>query len=589
MDGSEVWSASIVGSIAASPLYGARHDVVVGAFDGYLRAYDQEHGALRWSFGARDHIYASPAELSDGTLVQPAADGTVYALDPETGAQLWAFDAREPIRSSPAVDAEDNIYFGSGEGRLFVLAPDGTLRWAIELIDDDRNDLNSSPALGADAVYLAGEDGTVFSVPYDYCLTAQDDPRCLLGPDEDLAADGVLLLYTTSFGDPIDQPPAAIDPNQPLAFTLFVREGGDTRLALIDSDSLSVTVTPDVELEIQVSGDRKFLTVAPTTAFVGDGDGQVTLQVEGDYLEDFDRVGLQFQGGSKAGSFSTTFPFALAAPGPAALPLPVPTAPGDPAGVWELYRLAAPLPTILPSYNQIGFDSLHYLIGVVEPGVAWVVGGMRVEGADQTVVDPATGVAFPMEMRYADGTLTLTNDAGFALEVMAFALELDRFRIAARLDATGSAPDAARVVVSAVCADIPMYGAFVRELGFCNPQTDVLNVFGGALLRAHGDGSAEPPTGLGAVAFDLTDGVVTATLAGSALRADEHVLAVLLIDAATGQPVRRDYAGSTYVGVDGEGRVTEVAIALGDAPPSSLRAYLMVDTYPAATASLSVE
>ena len=49
-----------------------------------------------------------------------------------------------------------------------------------------------------------------------------------------------------------------------------------------------------------------------------------------------------------------------------ALPLPVPAAPGDPAGVWELSRLAAPLPTILPSYNQIGFDSLHYLVGLVE-------------------------------------------------------------------------------------------------------------------------------------------------------------------------------------------------------------------------------
>ncbi len=589
MDGKEAWSASIIGTIAASPLFTTSGKIIVGGFDGYVRSYDQEFGILEWSFGARDHIYASPAEMADGTIIQPAADGTVYALDPETGTELWAFDAREPIRSSPAIDGDGNIYFGSGEGRLFVLGADGTLRWAIQLIDEDRNDLNSSPALGSDAIYLAGENGTVFSIPYDYCLTATEDPRCLLGPDEDLPDDGALLLYTTPFGSPVDQPPAEIDANQPLAFSLFVRQGGDTELALIDSDSLVVSATPAADLELQVSGDRKFVTVTPSVAFTGDESGDLELHIEGDYLEEFDRTGLQFQGGQVAGSFSKTFSFHVSAPGPATLPLPVPSQPGDPAGVWELRRLAAPLPTILPSYNQIGFDSLHYLVGVVEPGLVWVIGGMPVEGTDQVVVDPATGVEFPMEMRYADGLLTLDNDAGFALEVMAFALELDRFRIAARLDDTGDAPDAARVVVGAVCADIPMYGGFVRELGFCNPQTDVLNVFGGALLRPHGSGSATAPTGLGTVAFERTDSVVTATLTGSELRADQHVLAVLLVDAATGQPVRRDYSGSTHVVTDDQGRVTSVTITTGADAPASLRVHLMVDTYPAATATLPVD
>ena len=71
--------------MAASPLLtntSARGAVVVGGFDGYLRAFAQDSGKLLWKFGMRDHIYASPAQLSDGTLIQPSTDGTLYAIEP---------------------------------------------------------------------------------------------------------------------------------------------------------------------------------------------------------------------------------------------------------------------------------------------------------------------------------------------------------------------------------------------------------------------------------------------------------------------------------------------------------------------------
>jgi hypothetical protein len=66
----------------------------------------------------------------------------------------------------------------------------------------------------------------------------------------------------------------------------------------------------------------------------------------------------------------------------ATFPIAVPSAPGNPAGVWEMYRLAAPHPTILPSYDQIGFDSLHFLIGIVS----------AITGADTAVINPPRGV-----------------------------------------------------------------------------------------------------------------------------------------------------------------------------------------------------
>ena len=583
-DGKERWSQTISGTVAASPLLTGDGTIVLGGFDGYVRAFDTEVGIEQWSFGTRDHIYASPALLGDDTIIQPSADGTVYALDAKSGQLRWAFDTREPIRSSPAIDGNGVIYFGSGEGRLFAVNPDGTLRWSMQLIDGDRNDLNSSPALGGDAIYIAGEDGVVHSVPYDYCLDAgSSDPRCHVG-GEDLPDSGALILYTTTFGSPLLEPPAAIDANQPLAFTLMVRDGGDTSLSLIDSSSVAVTTTPSTETEVVVSGDRRFITVVPLAPFTGD---QVSVRVQGDYLQGFARNGLQFDGGSEAGSFDQTFAFSTNAAGPAQLPLPIPADPGDPAATWELYRMAAPMPTLLPSYNQIGFDSLHYLIGMVEPGVAWVVGAKPVSGQSGIVVDPATGVLFPLEVDYSDGLVTMKNKSNFALEVMNFKLRLDRFQIAARLDDTGAAPGGATMVVNAICGQIPLYGSFLRELGLCNPQTDVLQVFGGALLRPHDGGTTSAPAGVGTVAFGHSGSDVTATLTGSTLAASDHALALLLIDDATGKPLPLDYANRTAVDTDGSGVVTSVSISTGDTPPATLRAVLMVDTYPAARATVA--
>ena len=206
-NGAALWTDDTLGSVAASPLLtSAQPDglVVVGSFDGFLRAYTQD-GDRVWETGLRDHIYASPAQMADGTIVQPGADGTIYALAPLDGTIRWAFDTAEPIRSSPAIDGDGNIYVGSGEGRLFVLNPDGTLRWSIRLIDQDRDDLNASPALGSEAVVIAGESGGIFSVPYDYCLrsSAAADTRCRVGGGEALPNAEAQLLFT----DPLRSPP----------------------------------------------------------------------------------------------------------------------------------------------------------------------------------------------------------------------------------------------------------------------------------------------------------------------------------------------------------------------------------------------
>jgi outer membrane protein assembly factor BamB len=284
-DGHTTWNAVSRGSVAASPMLTPDGAVVVGGFDGYVRAYDHDSGEIRWEVATRDHVYASAARLPDGTIVQPSADGTIYALDPATGAQRWAFDTREPIRSSPAVDADGNVYVGSGEGRLFVLRADGSLRWSMRLIDDDRNDLNSSPALGRDAIYIGGESGEVFSVPYDWCLRpeAAADPRCTSSGGEGLPESGARLLLTSCFGAAREGAPAPIDAHQPITLSLVVRSGGDTTLALLDATSLTVTLDPPAVdgVDVEVAGDGKFVTITPRTAFVAGAGGSASLTVRG--------------------------------------------------------------------------------------------------------------------------------------------------------------------------------------------------------------------------------------------------------------------------------------------------------------------
>ena len=591
--GEELWSASIPATVAASPVLTEGGKVVLGGFDGFLHAQDQDVGDELWFSAARDHIYASPGRLSDGTLVQPSADGTVYGIDPDSGDPVWAFDTLDPIRSSPAIDGKDNIYVGSGEGRLYVINPDGTLRWSMQLIGGDRNDLNASPALGRKAIYIAGESGEIFSVPYDWCLgeAGLADERCSSGVGEQLPNEGAHLLFTSRMGSPLSVPPESIFANQAMAFWLLVREQGDTTLALIETDSLEVEVTPAVSVTVEVSGGRRFVTVVPDGLFVADGDGLVSLRVTGQYLVNPDREGLKMTGGTLGGSFDETFDFEVKGGTATDFPLPVAQVPGEDTAVMEMYRLAAPLPTILPSYNQIGFDSLHYLVGYVQtaPGtmVGWVVGGMLDETTGLTVADPATRALFPVRADWSDGLLTLATGGGFSLEAMNATLSFDSFRVSMALDAQGETLEPAVVNVSTLCASIQLYGAFLQQLGFCNPQTDILAAFGATLMRPHQGGVGSMPAGLSDAQIVLDGKKVVATFDQSALQSNEHRFGILLVDSGTGLPVSLDYGLKTTQKPAPDGTISQVVLDLGSkALPGPVDAWLMVDTYPAAVKSL---
>jgi hypothetical protein len=345
---------------------------------------------------------------------------------------------------------------------------------------------------------------------------------------------------------------------------------------------VTATADPPTKLDVVVSGDGKFVTIVPETPFTPAADGTVSISVNAPYLVNMTRKGLQLSGGDPGGTAQVAFKPTVNAAGAASLSL---------ASTWTVTRLAVPLPSVMPSYNQIGFDSLWYLIGLVEmngnSAVAWMVGG---QGDDQgnASVDPATKAILPLSVAIDGATLTLTSPGGITVQVTEIALPFSSFRMDLQLDAQGqNATGPASLYGSSICSNIPTYGPFLKTLGLCNPTTDGLSFVAGANVAYHGAQAA--PAGVGTVAFAAASDGVTATLTGSALQLSQHLASILLVDPATGAPVTLGYGLDTVRTAAADGTLAQVKIPYnGKTHPANARAYLMLDTGAVANATLAL-
>ncbi len=591
--GKKLWTNGGLGTNAASVLLTSNDPsgaALVGGFDGILRAFSQNSGKQIWKFNTRDHIYSSPSQLKDGTIIQACTDGSVYAVSPRDGTLKWAFDSLEPIRSSPAIDGSGKIYFGSGDGRLHCLNPDGTLRWAYQLVTDDRNDINGSPGLGSHGIYIAGESGGIFFIPYDYPLTeaGRKDPRTIIRQGEDLPENGVFLLYTTAFGSLKLKAPEEIRANEPMAFTLFVRKNGDTVKSVIDKKSLKVSISGGEKGKVDTSANSQFITIIPQEMWTGPEGGILKVNIKGDYRIDPVRFGLKFFGGKKGGTFDETFTFKVLARSDGASPYRVPVKTGDPSSTIELSRMAPATPSMLPSYNQIGYDSLHYILGAVEGdgnnAVLWGIGG-KLTGEDKTVINPELQVRFPLMMNYDKGLLTLYNYDGMLLDMNgSWAMPLALFRVATIVDTvSGAGVSPAELNAIAECDKIKFYGKFMKLMGMSDFSTGLMNIYGGMNYGLFGTGITTGVSGAGDVNFITGKKSVTAVVKGGALKKTEHVFGILLVSEETHRPVPAKYIYDTKVEAGSDGTVTGVTLSLdGIKFKGKTRAYYMVDTYPAA-------
>ena len=591
--GKKIWTSGGLGTVSASPMLTSDNPagaVLVGGFDGVLRAFSQKNGKRLWKFGARDHIYGSPAQLSDGTVIQAACDGTVCGLDPVSGRERWSFDTLVPIRSSPAVDTADRIYVGAGDGHLYCLNGDGSFRWAYRCIDDNRNDLNGSPALGPEGVVIGGENGGIFFIPYDYPLTpaGKKDHRTVSSPVRVLPDDGARLFFVNGFGRLFSEPPKELAANEPVTLAHLVRRNGKTVASMIDAKSLYIMVSGSSQFRTEVSADRRFFSIIPQETWTGDEGDTLDIGIRCRFKTGLRRFGLKFFGGRKTESFDFSFSFSIPPrKRGTALPFRIPDAPGSPVDVLEISRFSCPNPTILPSYNQIGFDSLHYLAGFVEGegrhAVLWAVQGRLDEQTGKTLPDPSLKEMYALNMEYDGGLVTLYNYEGFKLSFFgSWDMPFGMYRVSSSFDEVSGTWAGTGTFSGMIRAgEIKFYGTFLKLLGMADGKTGRMHVAGAVDL---GYWKEEPvqntidPTG---IILKASPTGASAEIPPGVFRAADYAPGILLVDSASGKAAGADYSRKTSVETDGDGFARRVNLDYREKPiRGRFRVYLMANTAP---------
>ncbi len=394
------------------------------------------------------------------------------------------------------------------------------------------------------------------------------------------------LNAVSPFGLVTTEPPVTLGVNQPLALQLDVRRARRAQAAFLDPRGVRVRATPAARLRVRVSGDRRHLVIVPQSALRPGTNGRVRLRVSARYLLGATRKGLAYTGGRRAGTIRTTLtPKVVRGRAGKALPLPVPRRAGDAVGTWRMSRIALSLPDLLPSYNQIGFDRLEFLVSLVAPAgrdgaVGWMVGARDAGGS--LAADPLAKWAVPFLVRYdRRGQLAFTNLGGASFELNGFENRAGFWRMAARLDRSGAATGAMDLALDVDCAKIGFYGQALQGLGACT-KTRPMSIYGASLLQPLA--ARRAPAGLGSVAYRVEASVqgprLIADISGSKLRADERFITVLAVDARTGRPLSLDYSYKTERTLDAAGNVTQVSLPLPARASQQLRVALMVDATP---------
>jgi outer membrane protein assembly factor BamB len=597
--GKRSWRTFVPGYVVSSPAIGSDGTVYVGSFDSRLYALDPSTGSIRWSFRTTDHIYGSPALGQDraghtDAIYITSADGSLYALTPG-GRLRWRYDTGEPVRSSPAIGRaagrghHDVVYVGSSNGKLYAIdAATGRRRWSYDTTPANpllrvRNNLNASPALGRTGLYIAGEDGFVYYVPYDYCRHRRD-PRCATSPAGELGPGNLnRVLPVDVGGNAMSTASITAAAATVISLRLIVRRHGHTVNAAMLTPGRVVHPRPGFRFTAQESGDGHYLYVVPD-GLLRPGTSY-RLRLAGAYTDNGPNMGNFDAHGAPAGRFAQTITIRTARSA-AGLPLHVGR---NAVSAMTIRRLSVPMPSFLASVNQIGFDSYDWIAATIARTrgrvLLWVIGARR-DANGKERVDPESSFAFPLAGRYQGDSLILQSP-DVALKFSFGEVPLRRFELRGQLGANLSFRPGAALYAETVCSTVPNYGPELQFTGICNPS-GVLPVSGTFISTGYRGSANARPAHVRAGPVRLLrptatrDGRAEVTLTGRLPQAGRHVAAILLTDAASGAPIPIDYRSDASLTVDRAGKITGVRLTIprGTGLPPRVRAYVILDAFP---------
>lgn len=608
------WRRRTLGFIAASAAIGIDGTVYIGSFDSYLYALNPASGRVRWKFPTGEHIYCSAAlGEADGethTIYFGSVDGCLYALDP-AGQQRWRFDAGTPIRSSPviglSIDGEEILYFGAGDGVLYALnAANGELRWALDTTPQspllrDRNDLNGSPALGKYGIVIGGEHGQVWHIPYDYPLHRPEDPRVRHQQPLPRQFQGVLPM--TPGGTLLREFPEVISPAAALILRLVVRADDETIPARVCNnpiycppDALEVRLTPDFPLQVEHSADGRLITILPQGLLPP--DQEFHLEVRGFYYTGGLKIGNLTMGGRQAGRFESVFTFRTADTRDSWFPL---RTLDQNVAAFEITRITAALPPMLPSLNQVGFDAMDWIVGTTLVGpidaqgrgncVLWAIDG-RHDPAGMLIADPQGQVTLALSGTY-QGDAFVVSSQNFKLPVTGINIPFHHFELRGRISPNLTIQPGAVLHARTPVLSIPNFGPKMVLAGLANDWFKRLLVFGTYQALPYPDycPANHAPEGVRVSELrfqapsQLSSGWIEAQLeyapeAHFAL--DEHRAGLLVIDPARIRAISLDYHNSLQVLADTAGNVRKIRLRLprGLRLPRRFLALVMLDVFP---------
>ncbi len=235
----------------AAPVLDDKGTLYVGCGYPYLSyiyggvfAFDTKTGQQKWKYQTAYWTRSTPAISADGTLYAGDDAGNFFALDAASGVRQWGMRTGGRV-GAPTIGVDGTVYVGSQDGKLYALK--GSAGLLPGVCSKYRVDARNSGSMlhAGEPVVMPFLTNQLVGVGFPYALEAM--------------ADGQPPLSYTWF---YNGAPLAGATNSLLSFAAFdATNAGVYRVqvsnALGSADSGEITLTPAVEIAVEIEGPGK--------------------------------------------------------------------------------------------------------------------------------------------------------------------------------------------------------------------------------------------------------------------------------------------------------------------------------------------